>query len=233
MIKCASQLEIRHHLRWFSIHVEWYDWLQPSDAQSARDLLVFLYQAKPMEGTDARDHIYAFLGHSLMRLKDGSPLVVPNYDKNVKDLYLEIAKQFISKGDTRIMASVEHDENSFSKGSTWAPRWDVDLVISDFGVLPETWYRFSGDMGEKLDPKIRVCGEHIRVSGVLFDIVRKSFRFPTFFSTHDVDPTTPKRQESLEKSDNMENTLILNCALADMKNGFSKYAGKGQDLTDA
>jgi hypothetical protein len=233
MVRCAVQLEIRYDLLWWTIHHDWYDWSKPPDKQSARDLLVFLYQAKSMKCFDARDHVYAFLGHSLMRSEDGKPLFVPDYDKDVKVLYSEIAEHFLLRGDTRIMASVEHHEDSFSEGQTWAPRWDVNLITSDFGVLPENWYRFSGDMGDKQEAMIRVCEGKLKVRGVLFDVVRRSFRFPAFHQAYGTELPTPEHLKSLKVSDVPKDPLILDRALAEVKTGLVNYPSNGQDLIDA
>jgi hypothetical protein len=233
VVKCAGHLEARYDLTWWYIHLDWYDWSMPPNTTNARDLLVFLYQAKPLNCTDARDHIYAFSGHSLMRSEDGTPIVMPDYDKNVKVLYSEIAKHFLLSGDTRIMASIEHNESSFSEGPTWAPRWDISLVLSDFGVLPENWYQFSGSMEDEQEAMIRVYEEHIEVRGVLFDVIRKSFRFPAFHQADNTELPTPQYLKSLKKPNIPKDPLILDRVLAEVKTGLVNYPSNGQDLIDA
>jgi hypothetical protein len=57
-----------------------------------RDLLVFLYQARALKSTNARDHIYAFSSHSLMLSEDGTPIWKPDYKTGVEALYLKVAK---------------------------------------------------------------------------------------------------------------------------------------------
>lgn len=215
MVRCASRLEVRYDLMWWYIHLDWYDWSKPPNKTSARDLLVFLYQARALKCTEPRDHIYAFSGHSSMRSEDGTPIVKPNYDEKVEVLYRKIAGHFLSRGDTRIMASIEHTGDSFSKGQTWAPQWDINLITSDFGVLPENWYRFSGSKEDEQEAKIGVYEKHIEVRDVLFDVIRKSFQCPAVLQPGFKDP------------------LILDRVLAEVKTGPVNYPSNGQDLVDA
>ncbi|KAH7410531.1 heterokaryon incompatibility protein-domain-containing protein [Cadophora sp. MPI-SDFR-AT-0126] len=215
VVKCAGQLEARYDLMWWYIHLDWSDWSKPPNKINARDLLVFLYQAKALKCKDPRDHIYAFSGHSLMRSEDGTAIVTPNYDEEFEVAYWKVAEYFLASGDTRILASIEHDEDSFSEGQTWVPRWDINLIMSDFGVLPENWYRFSGSKEDEQEAKIGVHKEHIEVRGVLFDVIRKSFQFPAVLQA------------------GFKDHLILDRVLAEVKTGLVNYPSNGQDLADA
>jgi hypothetical protein len=238
VVSCAGQLEAKYNLWWWFIHHDWYDWSQPPDTPSARDLFIFLFQASAMACKDPKDHIYAFLGHPLMQLEDGTPLVVPDYREtfHFKTLYSNIARPLLSRGDTRILASVGHNEDSISEDLTWTPRWDIYLVTSDFGVLPENWYRFSGDMEENQKDAIRVDGKKIVVRGVLFDMVRKAVRFPILPPLCDAEaaaelPTTDYLK-SLKSSNIPKGLLILDRALAEVKTGPVNYQSGGQGLFD-
>ncbi|RYP76572.1 hypothetical protein DL771_001641 [Monosporascus sp. 5C6A] len=233
VVKYAGRLEARYDLVWWYIHLDWSDWSKPPNKTNAHDLLVFLYQARALKCTDARDHIYAFSGHSLMRSEDGTPIVTPDYETSVEVLYRNIAAHFLSNGDTRIMASIEHDEDSFAKGQTWAPRWDINLIASDFGVLPENWYRFSGSTEGEREAKIGVYEKHIEARGVLFDVIRKSFKFPANIEADDPELPTPKYMESLKESNIPKDPLVLDWVLAEMKTGLVNYPNNGQDLIDA
>jgi len=234
-IKCAGQLEARYDLLWWTIHHDWYDWSMPPDTSAARDLLVFLFQAKPMECIDPRDHIYAFLGHPLMHSEDGTPHFIPDYNKDVKKLYSEIAKHFLLDSENRILASVEHDEDSFSEGPTWVPRWDKNLIVSDFGVLPENWYRFSGDMKENQGSAVKINDGHLEIRGVLFDVVRKSFQFPafTYGQAEKAELATPEFLRSSTNPDVLQHPLILDQALAQVQIGTVNHPSNGQNLIDA
>src|SRR5207249_670259 len=80
---------------------------------------------------------------------------------------------------------------------------------------------------------IRVYEEHIEAQGVLFDVIRKTFQFPSFLQADDIELPTPQYLKSLKESNLPKDPLILDQALAEVKTGLANYPSNEQDLIDA
>jgi len=177
VVTYASQIDARFELDWWNIHLDWADWSKPPNNQSARDILIFLLQARVLRCHDSRDHVYAFLGHPFMTDIHGHMLIKADYTKDSGTVFRDLAVELTSLGVTRVMSAVEHDNASILEGVSWVPRWDIDLVTADFGVLPENWYRFSGAM-EESSVSFNIRNNQLELEGVIFDRIVKVFQFP-------------------------------------------------------
>jgi hypothetical protein len=92
---------------------------------------------KSLSAADPRDHIYAFLGNPLAFSNEGKLLLEPDYDKNERDVYFDIACALLksSHESPYVLCFVQHtsaDEVTGSNGPSWIPRWKK----SERGPMP-------------------------------------------------------------------------------------------------
>jgi hypothetical protein len=92
---------------------------------------------KSLSAADPRDHIYAFLGNPLASSNEGKLLVEPDYDKDVRELYFDIACALLKSRHESpyVLCFVQHtcaDEVTGSNGPSWIPRWKK----SETGPMP-------------------------------------------------------------------------------------------------
>jgi len=83
---------------------------------------------KSLSATDPRDHIYAFLGNPLASSNEGKLLLEPDYDKDERNVYFEIACALLKSRyeSPYVLCFVQHssaDEVTGSNGPSWIPRW--------------------------------------------------------------------------------------------------------------
>ena len=129
MIRCASNLEARAGISFWTIHTDWEDWSPDWRANSAfasYTLLDFLAHARGLSCKDPKDHIYAFLGHPLAQLEDGQgPVIQPDYEiKDPRLVSLDLSKFLFERFGLRVLSSVEHDDSSLSEDfSSWVFPW--------------------------------------------------------------------------------------------------------------
>lgn len=143
------------------------------DGGQNHSFLAVLDQARPLLASDDRDRIYAFLGHPLSRMTDGSTVVEPTYTIDLKTCLYEFAKQWILKtGDLSILAAVDIREAEKDRGNpSWVPTWrsrnyqslnmgthrrfDAAAPLTDVAVVRNSWLRVPGvvlDTVESIHP---------------------------------------------------------------------------------
>jgi len=107
-----------------------------------------LFAASGMGVSDKRDHIFAFLGGPLSFQPDGTPLVEPDYNKDLSDVNFETACSFLRhpREAPFLLSRVKHfSPNSLNdpKIPSWVPRWDV---VAEFSISRHYfWYRAGGN----------------------------------------------------------------------------------------
>jgi hypothetical protein len=192
MVRCASNIETRAGIFWLTIHTDWEDWLPGWRKRGAADphytLLDLLGHARGLLCKDPKDHIYAFLGHPLAQLEDGSgPVIQPDYEKDTRVLYLETATFLLqSASDLRVLSSVEHNYTTMAEDfPSWVFRADVEMVQNALGVWRGYYYHASPDDDDDDDvtpgppPAAVIDGAHLRLRGIMLDVVRNTYQFST------------------------------------------------------
>jgi hypothetical protein len=154
------------------IHIEWSDWRQPP-ACSEYTFLDLLSHGALLQCSDPRDHICSFLGHPFAQKPDGSGLIVrPDYEKDPRELFLELTQALLQKDGIRVLSMVEHDETSIVDDfPSWIVRWNVSAVMNDLDRVPPFFHASTG-VNESV-----VCeGNGLLLQGVVLDTVRLAFR---------------------------------------------------------
>ena len=117
--RCAPNLELRASVSFYSIHTDWLDWApdwQRTAAYPNEKFLDLLNHARWLGCREHRDHVYAFLGHPLAQLDDGSgTIVTPDYLKKEQDVFLELAVRLIQQYGFRVLSPVEHDDRTLNE----------------------------------------------------------------------------------------------------------------------
>lgn len=157
----ASQLQTTASISVTSIHTDWEEWSEGwEDRQDypygAVDLLS---HAKGLGCQEPRDHIYAFVGHPLLRTNGGGEPVVPtDYTIPTTAVYRRLTEWLIEEVGLYCLAAAEHDEATILDSTTpsWVIRWDMDIIQSSFGYYKPFYYNASA-----LDEAHNIGGESV------------------------------------------------------------------------
>jgi hypothetical protein len=96
---------------------------------STWNFLAVLYRARPFSATDARDKVYALLGHQSARFTgEREALVSADYTKTAEQVFWDVAVATIQETEKlEIISFVYHKTHIDSSKATlplWVPRWD-------------------------------------------------------------------------------------------------------------
>ncbi|RDW60553.1 hypothetical protein BP6252_11936 [Coleophoma cylindrospora] len=156
------------------IHLEWADWRAKPEC-SEYTFVDLLSHASLLSCSDPRDKVYAFLGHPLARLLNGGTLVKPDYQKDPKQVYHELAIALIQQIGLRVLTTVEHTESTILEDlPSWVIRWDVTLVMNDIYRVPNRRYSVWG--GLTLDASTGFIADKLIVRGIILDRVRHAYK---------------------------------------------------------
>jgi hypothetical protein len=136
--RCAPNLELRASVSFYSVHTDWLDWspdLQRTAAYPNEKFLDLLNHARWLGCREHSDHIYAFLGHPLAQLDDGSgTIVTPDCLKKEQDVFLELAVRLTQQYGFRVLSPVEHDDQTLNEDfPSWVPFcwWNIRCAHSE------------------------------------------------------------------------------------------------------
>jgi hypothetical protein len=132
-----------------------------------------LLAASGMGATNKRDHVFAFLGSPLALTEDGKPLIEPDYNKSLSEVFYDAAYAFLHhpREALYLLSRVKHsgaDEDEDCQLPSWVPCWDkvVEFCIS----RPHFWFCAGGETvfspSVRPDRTLGVSG--IRVSRLTF-----------------------------------------------------------------
>jgi hypothetical protein len=204
--RCASNLRIRYEINFMSIHIGWQHWTPDWRSHSPwpeYTLLDFLGQARGLSCKEPKDHIYAFLGHPLAQLEDGSgPIIQPDYEKDTRMVYQDTATVLLKDSALRALSAVEHDYSTIAEDfPSWVFRGDVELVQNALGV----WrgYYFHASANVTAEPPTLTEGNSLRLRGIVVDVVSKTYQF----STTSEDLETPSDLRSRQPGDHQPVSL--------------------------
>ena len=141
--------------------------------QRRKDIFNVLLIGVQFKASVPHDYLYAHLGHPAARQRDGKGFVEVDYSRDVIDIYLDVAKQLLDGyHGLLLLSAVEHTDQILNEPS-WVPQWHK---ITDIGILAPVpgfsrWYNASLADATKEENQMDITGQHLRVRGILFDIV--------------------------------------------------------------
>ncbi|KAK1751462.1 heterokaryon incompatibility protein-domain-containing protein [Echria macrotheca] len=188
----------RHRLAPWRIHCEWEDWQQQSHEEDPEwksegpTFFDLLDDASLLSCRDPRDRVYAFLGHPLARGDptslggttrcrnglDRPPIVIPDYTKDVNEVYTDVTKLCLGMVGLRALVAVEHDAQSLDDGApSWVIRWHISNKPDNISLLPEPTFHAGGppataDLVSFVPP---IDGSRLTLQGTTADSLWKSF----------------------------------------------------------
>ncbi|KAH0558888.1 hypothetical protein GP486_004482 [Trichoglossum hirsutum] len=204
--RCASNLQTRHGISFLSIHIGWEYWTPDWRSHSPwpeYTLLDFLGQARGLSCREPKDHIYAFLGHPLAQLEDGSgPIIQPDYEKDTRAVYQETATILFKDSGLRTLSSVEHDYSTIAEDfPSWVFRGNVELVQNALGVWRGYYFRASASV--VVEPPTPTEENNLGLRAIIVDVVSKTYQF----STTSEDLESPSELRSRQPGDHQPVSL--------------------------
>jgi hypothetical protein len=122
--------------------------------------------------TDPRDQIYGKLG--LEAFARSGLHVEPNYDKSVKQVYLDFAVSGMNHFQNLDVLSFASFRNAQRDNiPSWVPLWNENLVMSSILVQFGNW-NWKADGGERKEKPFDVRNDFLFVEGVVLDQVLRS-----------------------------------------------------------
>ncbi|KAK4896642.1 hypothetical protein LTR27_005562 [Elasticomyces elasticus] len=145
----------------------------PLDARAVQACLGQLVR-KHRYATDPRDFVYGLLGCA-----DGSvrELIIPDYSKSVRDVYIETARAMITlTGTLQLLGCVQSEGDTLIRGlPSWVP--DFSLVPSPNSLHPlykAEEFRAAGDTTSIIHPASPM--DVLSLDGICFDSVAETFQ---------------------------------------------------------
>jgi len=114
-MRCAPSLDIKAGISFFSVHADWLDWSddwRTTKTYPVENFVDLLNQTRWLSCGDPRDHIYSLLGHPLARLKDGSILLDPGYNRDPMVVWFDLAVRLLAKHGLHILSPIEHNDDT-------------------------------------------------------------------------------------------------------------------------
>jgi hypothetical protein len=133
----------------FDLHITWSKTWDDHSLMRSNTFLDLLSLVRGLGCTDPRDRVYAFLGHPLAKLGEGTRTIVwPDYEKSYLDVYLEAAVNMVKQtNQIIILSATEHTEQTIlEQFPSWVPRWNVNRTADSLGVNSQNYYEASGDI---------------------------------------------------------------------------------------
>jgi hypothetical protein len=180
LTRCAPGLQSKADIVLWTVHTDWEywspDWRNTSE-NPEYTLLDFLQHARSLSCRRSHDHIYAFLGHPLAQLPDGSgPVITPNYDHPVEEVFMDISMFLLKEYGLCVLSAVEQDEKSILDDfPSWAINWDVELTQCSFGYWGGFYY--AAATAVTLDTPFAREGNGLKIRGQVVDVVAKVYQF--------------------------------------------------------
>ncbi|KAK3904893.1 heterokaryon incompatibility protein-domain-containing protein [Staphylotrichum tortipilum] len=116
----ASLVTHLNLLSWVAHHV-WMVWETAADGSPACDFLTGMHWTRILGVTDARDRVFALLGHPLAVL-DGHPVIRPDYTVTRGLVYTKLAANFIhATGSLDVVNLVDHEHDPSLSPRNWDP----------------------------------------------------------------------------------------------------------------
>ncbi|KAK0640698.1 heterokaryon incompatibility protein-domain-containing protein [Cercophora newfieldiana] len=166
---------IKYGIVTWRIHREWLDW-ERWEGREEKTFFDLLDHASLLSCHDPRDRVYAFLGHPLAQRADGKgPILMPDYTKDVNELYWEVARVCLDMVGLKALTTVEHTEESLDDGyPSWVTRWNITHMANSISQFPRTTFRTGGPADPSYRPSSQ--GPVLLLPGATADTLWVCFR---------------------------------------------------------
>ncbi|KAK4462848.1 heterokaryon incompatibility protein-domain-containing protein [Cladorrhinum samala] len=148
-------------LSWVAHHV-WMVWEMKEDGTPDCDFLTGMHWARILGVTDARDRVYALLGHPLARI-DGYLVIKPDYTATRGVIYTRLAANFIRKTKNLCVVNlVDHEDDPCVEVREWDPHNDSIMPswVPDWHSINRTTPLNYPIIAAKVaDAEIRIIGD--------------------------------------------------------------------------
>jgi hypothetical protein len=141
-----------------------------------------LDDARSLEASNPRDHIYAFLGCPAAKDSHGRTMVEADYTCSMYDLNIQLAYTLIEnpvEGPFVLLKVYHNDRQSLLGGMhpSWVPIWHIPETCRAPIGDPNYWYKAGG--ARELLATTASYRNHLTVGGYAFDtVIWKSKKFP-------------------------------------------------------
>lgn len=159
-------------------------WAEHLASQTRIDFVLVLEASRAFNATDARDHVFAFLGHPCASIPGTEePMVEADYELDLEVLYRLVAGRLATVSlNFLVQAQSTAEDLALSHGfSSWVPRWDASNKDAP-NAFWEAWDA-SLRISKQLSYPVSVSGNKLNVSAIMFDSVRyqtDTMRAPDF-----------------------------------------------------
>ncbi|KAI3318082.1 heterokaryon incompatibility protein-domain-containing protein [Xylariaceae sp. AK1471] len=148
-------------LSWVAHHILMV-WEMKEDGTPDCDFLTGMHWTRILGVTDARDRVYALLGHPLAVL-DGELVIKPDYTVTRGVVYTKLAANFIRKTKNLYVVNlVDHEDDSYVEARDWDPQDDSKMPswVPDWHSINRTTpLDYPIAAAEVEDSEIRIDGE--------------------------------------------------------------------------
>lgn len=168
-------LAAKFHVRVWLIHIAWSDpWLQDINSGTFT-FLDLLGHACFLDCTDPLDRIYAFLGHPLSKVYNGSRFVVPDYQKDRDSVYLEVTTRLLQSEGLRVLSKVNISDSALSESlPSWVVRWDACRINNR--IHHSLYSPFRASRGIEQKTKSPIEGQCLTLTGIEVGTIVQSYR---------------------------------------------------------
>lgn len=141
---------------------------EPSKRAPKRDPLSLLYRFRSFKASDPRDKVY-----SLFHLIGEVSMLQPDYNRHVRDLFIDVVKASIaSSGTLEILCHHNRTESCMPDLPTWCPDWTVQR--GQRILLWQNDYTAGGDGGK---PSAKFEGDELHLQGKVVDKIEWAVSF--------------------------------------------------------
>ncbi|KAJ4415948.1 hypothetical protein N0V82_007070 [Gnomoniopsis sp. IMI 355080] len=157
----CQELKRRHNIdssTMVSLHRRFVRQNDSDEEQAEANFVYQLCLSAKSSATDPRDYVFSLLGHFSALLPNGTPIIQPDYQNSVTDIYHETAIRILRSDSTLTLLNAVRDTGSSDSRSpetarlpSWVPRWDLRTSQSligypgRFNASGETSYNVSFD----------------------------------------------------------------------------------------
>jgi hypothetical protein len=135
--------------------------------------VLVLEASRLFSATDARDHVFAFLGHpSALLPGNGESLVKADYELDLERLYYLVAQR-LAATSLNFLVQAQNTTETLARGEacpSWIPRWDSSLSDAP-AAFWEAWDA-SLRVSKHTSYPLRICDKRLIVSALMFDTVQ-------------------------------------------------------------
>lgn len=138
------------------------------------NFLEMLEVTRNKKASDARDYVYALLGHP-SALINGVRIVEPDYNKSAEELCFEVTMKILEQSRSlSILSAVHHGDGALDgPASSWILTWSRDVSVLSLGVYQDHYFdvEYDASAGMSAFWELAEPGRSLDVRGFIFDEV--------------------------------------------------------------